>query len=219
MDRISRANSSGHYIGSRLIPHTDGTQPSTSGMVDGASVSFEPVDINQRNIVVGRNGAGMIIRVPDQTDLVFAGSDPLAVNDHTRPPAVGASQSSPTATPQPTPISVPQVLGWAGNALALWELQPDGQTWHPFGLEEMIPSMDGWEYLDPDDMNDDGLIVGTGYYTDPSTPSARGESHGFLLVPVELMVDGNRDGEMSFDDPVIRAADETTEDKPYRFWL
>src|SRR5947209_14757290 len=126
MDRISRASSSGHYIGSRLIPHPDGTQPGTSGMVDGERVSFDPVDINEQNIVVGVNGAGMIIRVAGQTDLVFAGSHPLAVNDHARPPAVGASQNSPTATPQPTPIPAPQVLGWVGNALALWELQPDG---------------------------------------------------------------------------------------------
>jgi len=91
--------------------------------------------------------------------------------------------------------------------------------WHPFGLEEMIPSMDGWEYLTPSDMNDNGLVIGTAWHTDPSNPTAPGEQHGFMLVPCELMVDGNRDGEMSFDDASVHAADETTEDKPYRFWL
>src|SRR5204863_5995160 len=34
-----------------------------------------------------------------------------------------------------------------------------------------------------------------------------------------LMVDGNRDGEMSFSDANIRAADETKDDQPYRFWV
>ena len=33
------------------------------------------------------------------------------------------------------------------------------------------------------------------------------------------MVDGNRDGEMSFSDPDIHDADGTTAEKPYRFWL
>ncbi|MFL6589725.1 MAG: alpha/beta hydrolase, partial [Chthoniobacterales bacterium] len=78
---------------------------------------------------------------------------------------------------------------------------------------------DGWDNLAPSDMNDTGLIVGTGYYTDPSKPGSSSELHGFLLVPVELMVDGNRDGKMSFDDPVTHANDQTTEERPYRFWV
>jgi hypothetical protein len=35
----------------------------------------------------------------------------------------------------------------------------------------------------------------------------------------ELMVDGNRDGKMSFDDPDIHDADTTSEWMPYRFWV
>jgi len=42
--------------------------------------------------------------------------------------------------------------------------------------------MDGWEYLDPRDMNDQGMIVGSAWFTDPTKPEAEGESHGFLLV-------------------------------------
>jgi pimeloyl-ACP methyl ester carboxylesterase len=116
-------------------------------------------------------------------------------------------------------VPFPQILAWAGNALVLWERQEDGHTWHPFGLEEMIPATDGWESLNPYDMNDNGAIVGTGWYTDPSDPQARSELHAFMLVPVELMVDGNRDREMSFDDLVIHDQDRTSEEKPYRFWV
>jgi hypothetical protein len=97
-------------------------------MVDGQTVNFDAVDINESGTVVGSNGAGMIIRIPGQSDLVFAGSSALAINDHTRPAPTPVPQQSPTATPQPTPIPAPQVLSWTGNALALWELQPDGKT-------------------------------------------------------------------------------------------
>jgi pimeloyl-ACP methyl ester carboxylesterase len=38
-------------------------------------------------------------------------------------------------------------------------------------------------------------------------------------LQANLAVDGNRDGQMSFDDPFVRDADKTTSDKPYRFWL
>ena len=68
----------------------------------------------------------------------------------------------------------------------VWERQADGQTWQGFGLEEMIPSMDGWEIWDITDMNDDGVIVGTGGFKDPNNPQAQVEGHGFMLVPMEI---------------------------------
>ena len=40
-----------------------------------------------------------------------------------------------------------------------------------------------------------------------------------ILLQANLAIDGNRDGQMSFDDPFVRDADKTTSDKPYRFWL
>ncbi|MES2568587.1 MAG: alpha/beta hydrolase, partial [Verrucomicrobiota bacterium] len=40
-----------------------------------------------------------------------------------------------------------------------------------------------------------------------------------VLFPGEMMVDGNRDGKMSFFDRVIHHDDAVTKEKPYRFWL
>ncbi|HVF72242.1 MAG TPA: hypothetical protein VM940_11605 [Chthoniobacterales bacterium] len=247
-DSVLRANAQGHYIGKKFIPSPTMfgfLQGTETGMIDGEAVSFFPVDLNEGGLSVGNHSSGraMVIRMPEPTptpspggpspsaspkmiELVFEGAKPLAINDHSIPiasplmsvPTPGASPS-PTATPQPTPIPAPQVLSWVENALVLWELQPDGKTWHPFGLEEMIPSMDGWQYLEAYDINDAGVIVGIGWYTDPADPKARGEYHAFMLAPIELMVDGNRDGEMSFDDPAVHAADATSEEKPYRFWV
>ena len=39
------------------------------------------------------------------------------------------------------------------------------------------------------------------------------------LAPVEMMVDNNRDGQMSFTDPTIHDGDQQTSDMPYRFWI
>lgn len=224
-DSIWRANLAGHYIGQKTTPiavNPGFEQGTTTGMIDGQPADFDPRDLNESGIVVGDKPADgtMVIRtlvsppMAPVADVNVSGTFPIAINDHVR-----AGQSSPTASPQPTPIPAPQVLSWTGNALVLWELQPESKIWHPFGLEEMIPSMEGWESLDPSDMNNSGLIIGTGWYTDPSYPGAPTELHGFLLVPTELMVDGNRDGQMSFDDDFVRSNDETNEDKPYRFWL
>ena len=67
-----------------------------------------------------------------------------------------------------------------------------------------------------------------GASADPSAPYLidpryqRGGKNGYydvILLQANLAVDGNRDGQMSFDDPFVRDADKTTSDKPYRFWL
>jgi alpha-tubulin suppressor-like RCC1 family protein len=235
-DTILRASSSGHYIGRKFTPSQTmlgSLQGTVSGMIDGETVPFWPKDINETGIVVGDtpDAKSMVLRTlapvtspsgvppPSTPDTIFQDVSPIAINTHERPVTSPAPQTAPGSTASPTPIPVPQILAWAGNALVLWERQEAGKTWHPFGLEEMIPTMEGWEFLRPQDMNDSGAIVGQGWYTDPSNPRAERENHAFLLVPAELMVDANRDGQMSFDDLTIRAADRTSDEKPYRFWL
>src|SRR5947207_1768801 len=58
------------------------------------------------------------------------------------------------------------------------------------------------------------------YLVDPHTLNggANGYYDVFLLM-ANMAVDGNRDGEMSLNDPAVRDADKTTSDRPYRFWL
>jgi alpha-tubulin suppressor-like RCC1 family protein len=211
MDSISRANSARHYIGHKFTPFPasagflDGTQ---SGMVDGQSVSFDPVDIDEAGIVVGSAGADMVVRSSPTSQITISSASPLAINDHTYP------APSPQTSAAPTPVAAPQILAWVGNAVAIWERQDDGASWHPFGLEEMIPSMDGWQYLEPYDMNDSGAIVGRAWYTDPSIPGAQGEFHAFLLVPAAMVPDFNRDGKINDDD-----RDRVTESEPWRWWI
>jgi alpha-tubulin suppressor-like RCC1 family protein len=224
IDEISRANRDGHYIGTKFFPQRVFPNPAVlegtrTGMIDGATVSFTPRDINEEGIVVGSTDTDMVIYFSPTNQITISGAGAGTINNHTRPAPSSEPQSFPSTSPSPTPIPAPQILGWSGSVNVIWELQPDGHTWHPFGLEEMIPSMEGWDYIEPYDMNDTGAIVGRGWYTDPLTPGVQGEYHAFLLVPAELMVDGNRDGEMSFDDPAVHQADQTSEEKPYRFWV
>jgi hypothetical protein len=62
-------------------------------------------------------------------------------------------------------------------------------------------------------MNDNGTIVGIAWYTNPSNPQAEGEGHAFLLIPVELMVDNNRDGIIDNKD-----RGKVSEQEPWHFW-
>ncbi|MEY2512496.1 MAG: large repetitive protein [Verrucomicrobiota bacterium] len=83
----------------------------------------------------------------------------------------------------------------------------------PAQVYKVVESDPRISWLAPIGMNDKGQIAATANYNDGSP------AHAVLLVPAELMVDGNRDGEMSFDDPLIHDADQTSEEKPYRFWV
>jgi Regulator of chromosome condensation (RCC1) repeat/Alpha/beta hydrolase of unknown function (DUF900) len=90
------------------------------------------------------------------------------------------------------------------NVATLW------RNGRPIDLNLLIDNPH-WSLQGVDTINDQGLIGGYG--------TLDGTLHAALLVPAELMVDANRDGQMSFDDPVIHDADLTTKDKPYRFWV
>lgn len=80
-------------------------------------------------------------------------------------------------------------------------------------LNTLLPSGSGWQLSQAYDINDQGWIVGRGFKAgDPF-------AHYFRLRTPELMVDANRDGQMSFTDPAIHGADQTSADKSYRLWL
>ena len=80
-------------------------------------------------------------------------------------------------------------------------------------LNTLLPSGSGWQLSQAFDINDQGWIVGRGFKAGDSF------AHYFRLRTPELMVDANRDGQMSFTDPAIHGADQTSTDKSYRFWL
>ena len=225
LDTVTRANSNRQFIGRRQVPAENPGHFFSywldTHIVDGLEVPFQPIDLNEAGIVVGAGSenTSMIIRAPGGNDqTTINGLYPISINDHVRHRAADNVQFA-NAGEAALPVPAPQILSWAGNATVLWEWQEEGRVWHPFGLEEMIPNMEGWEISAIADMNDDGVIVGTGSYKDPSDPGAQTEQHGFMLVPVALLVDGNRDGEMSFSDPSSQGADQTTQEKPYRFWV
>jgi hypothetical protein len=64
-----------------------------------------------------------------------------------------------------------------------------------------------WQVFNAVGINDDGVILA-------HAANAAGEKHAVLLVPMAMAVDNNRDGQITFD-----AADQTSNDEPYRFWI
>jgi hypothetical protein len=86
-------------------------------------------------------------------------------------------------------------------------------------------------YVSVAHMNDSGCITGL-YNPARLLPDGSEQKDGYgnivhqypnpipvLLLPVEMMVDANRDGEMSFTDAAVHDKDGTTAEKPYRFWV
>jgi len=75
-----------------------------------------------------------------------------------------------------------------------------------------------WGNITLTDMSDNAnFIVGQGDLHNLNDQGERTEligRRGFLLLPVEVAVDANRDGEITFD-----GQDKTTAENPYRFWI
>ena len=64
-----------------------------------------------------------------------------------------------------------------------------------------------WYVFNAVGINNDGVILAHAF-------NAAQEKHAVLLIPMAMAVDNNRDGQITFD-----AADQTSADKPYRFWV
>src|SRR5437588_1707977 len=107
-----------------------------------------------------------------------------------------------------------EMVGWSEFAVDPYSVNKYSATIWRNGQAIDLNALIGdprWDLQVASSINDSGMIVGNGLFG--------GEPHGFLLAPAELVVDGNRDGEMSFTDPVIHDQDQTSLERPYRFWL
>ena len=93
------------------------------------------------------------------------------------------------------------------NQVVLWDVQFTPDTGGP--IQHDIHSWHG-----------DGSSYSPVFVLDPRVLNG-GANGSYRVVPLsaELMVDGNRDGNMSFDDPAVHYADQTSAEKPYRFWV
>jgi hypothetical protein len=85
---------------------------------------------------------------------------------------------------------------------------------------EFTPENGGPVQHDIQSWHADGSTYSPEFLLDPRKLN-HGQNGTYRIIPIsaELMVDANRDGEMSFDDPAIHYANQTSEERPYRFWL
>jgi uncharacterized membrane protein len=102
-----------------------------------------------------------------------------------------------------------QIVGWgdyqifARTEAMLWE---NGKV---LRLNQLVGGLEGGARLiSATSISQNGLIAANG-----------DDGNAYLLAPAELMVDANRDGQMSFDDGSVHNGDITSTGRPYRFWL
>lgn len=82
---------------------------------------------------------------------------------------------------------------------------------HDYSLSDFISTE--WTITDLTALSQNGVILASAQHTNSPDPSI------VLLLPTELMVDSNRDGEMSFETASVHDKDATTMAKPFTFWL
>lgn len=119
----------------------------------------------------------------------------------------------------------PQVVGvrylsdsWTDTTAVMWNENPRTGAYEERPLNHSIPENAGWKLRDADGINDSGMIAGVAKYQghDASgTAVGAPQESAVLLVPVEAMVDADRDGIMSFATP---EKDRTTAERPFTFW-
>ncbi|MCI0556705.1 MAG: hypothetical protein L0287_37680, partial [Anaerolineae bacterium] len=90
----------------------------------------------------------------------------------------------------------------------LWEINSETGEGEIVDLNDLIPPDTGLHLYRAYRINDSGQIVGLAV-------DENNHDHPFLLTPLSgIMVDANRDGEITFD-----GQDETTKERPFRFWV
>ncbi|HSS96851.1 MAG TPA: Ig-like domain-containing protein, partial [Terriglobales bacterium] len=96
---------------------------------------------------------------------------------------------------------------------ALWENN------RAYNFNDLISNPSEWTVNTATQINDRGMIFAQATHHLVSGPVPKITLVDVVLVPVELMVDANRDGEMSSTDGRVHDRDITSQDRPYRFWL
>ncbi len=105
-----------------------------------------------------------------------------------------------------------QLIGWSSDNVGQWlTLWQNGQVYR---VDTDLAGAQPNEYLlfGPSRLNERGMFTAIGFHWG----SARST---YLLMPVDLVVDANRDGQMSLTDRSIHDDDITSAAKPFRFWI
>jgi pimeloyl-ACP methyl ester carboxylesterase len=152
---------------------------------------------------------------------------PVGVNGLTQVITTGGTTQTNAAT---------QVIGTDGTSGYIWQLNPPSTSAPSFANPQILDSLvasytasntPSWSQVVPSSINDSGALVGTATYTqqNSSDPIAAGQ-HGVILLPAELAVDADRNGTIvlanenpSGTDPKGNPVDQTTQLKPFRFWI
>lgn len=226
---VTRARGT-HTIGHRdfdflvsISAHTAFTR-SSKFQVDGHDVDFQPLTLNSEGFVLGFGPQGYLLYGNGRSSALTLTS---ASADETGFPSISAINHATVkitnAAGDLVDVESPQMVGYFQNydtgelRARIWKQDTVANEYVGEDLNNYIGDNSDWILRIATDINDRGMIIG--WADHKIGPNQYDYSRAVLLVPAELMVDGNRDGEMSFEDPDIHDADGTTAEKPYRFWI
>jgi hypothetical protein len=197
---------------------------SSRSQVDRADVNFRPMTLNSEGLVLGTNAQGYLLYGSGKATQItltssaadefgFAGINSINHNN------VKKTDASGTLIDVDSPVMVGYFQDYdTGEYRArIWKQDALTNQYVAEDLNNYIGENSDWTLRGAIDINDKGWI--TGWADHKTGPNQFDYGRPVLLIPAELMVDGNRDGQMSFTDPDVHDADGTSADKPYRFWL
>jgi hypothetical protein len=161
--------------------------------VNGAEVSFTPIDISTAGVVIGTSSTNN----PPSPNTYFLYNLDGADGTETIPGAaylynLNHATRNMTSSGTVTPVECPQVLGADANSIPmLFQKNPNTGSYEANYMDDLIGAASGWSGFAPSPgsyvINDSGLIIGTATYTPTGTadPIPAGQ-HGVLLVPVQI---------------------------------
>jgi alpha-tubulin suppressor-like RCC1 family protein len=205
------------YVNSQFCLNNHGVAVAQLAESPGASTVKSFIWKNDSLTALPGVARGLSDTAPDNTEMVVGSYDNDTKpyiwrkgNYYDLPP--GPDQST---TPWQINIKA-QVVGFSQNFGSGWLAALLWQNGKLEILDDVVGMPDEWHFQTAVEINDAGMILasaihypGTQQYADARV----------LVIPVDLLVDGNRDGQMSTTDALIHDGDITTGDTPYRFWL
>ena len=199
-------NDSGSIIGVQSSTDSEGGYFFAGGQI--ATLPFGPTGLNNLDQVVGtiRQGSRFLASMWVNQPLLPGADRLLDLDAIARNSGFTGSSFASKIGDRVEILGEATPPGSSQSAAAIWR---NGQI---FRLDDLADDP-AWT-ITTAAINANGMIAASGF----NNVSPNGD-RALLLLPVELMVDGNRDGEMSFDDAAVHDRDATTEVKPYRFWL
>jgi hypothetical protein len=181
-----------------------------TGTVNGFTVTFTPINLNDYAMVLGRSNPTGTPNPPYDDWLLYDATSgaitkhlgvnalysyflPQALNHHQIPAYDSNGQQVMKESPQV--VGTDASFGFdgfdGGDIATIWEENPITGNYEMQYLNRLISPSSGWDLHVARDINDDGVIAADGWYQPKDTegnPVGPRQWRGCLLVPLQVMI-------------------------------